>query len=43
MQAPLMDRSTCDHFLRENIEAIYSNLTNGFRSFVRVEDCSSCR
>jgi thioesterase DpgC len=32
------DRSERERFLRENVEAVYDNLTDGFSRFVRVED-----
>lgn len=32
------DRSERERFLRENLEAVYDNLTDGFSRFVRVED-----
>jgi thioesterase DpgC len=38
MHPPLTDRSGRDHFLRENIEAVYHTLTDGMTRFVRVED-----
>ncbi|MEA2740558.1 MAG: hypothetical protein QOH05_3865 [Acetobacteraceae bacterium] len=37
MQPTLDDRSARDRFLRENIEAVYSTLTNRATRFVRVE------
>ena len=32
------DRSEREHFLRENVEAVYDNLTDGFSRFVRIEE-----
>ena len=34
----LNDRAARDKFLRENIEAVYGALTDGFTRFVRIED-----
>jgi thioesterase DpgC len=38
MQTKLDDRAARDRFLRDNIEAVYGNLTGGFTRFVRAED-----
>jgi thioesterase DpgC len=38
MQPSFDDRPARDRFLRENVEAVYHNLTDGLTRFVRVED-----
>jgi (3,5-dihydroxyphenyl)acetyl-CoA 1,2-dioxygenase len=38
MQSSFDDRPARDRFLRENVEAVYHNLTDGLTRFVRVED-----
>jgi thioesterase DpgC len=38
MHPAFSDRPARDHFLRENVEAVYHTLTDGLTRFVRVED-----
>ncbi|HBK07744.1 MAG TPA: enoyl-CoA hydratase/isomerase family protein [Acetobacteraceae bacterium] len=42
MRARFPDRPSRDHFLRENIEAVYHTLTDGMTRFVRLEELVRC-
>ena len=42
MQPTFSDRPARDHFMRENIQAVYHTLTDGMTRFVRVEDLVRC-
>lgn len=42
MQSPFSDRPARDHFMRENIQAVYHTLTDGMTRFVRVEELVRC-
>ena len=42
MRARFADRASRDHFLRDNIEAVYHTLTDGMTRFVRLEELVRC-
>ncbi len=42
MRARFTDRASRDHFLRDNIEAVYHTLTDGMTRFVRLEELVRC-
>ena len=42
MRARFTDRASRDHFLRNNIQAVYHTLTDGMTRFVRLEELVRC-
>lgn len=42
MRPRFTDRASRDHFLRDNIEAVYHTLTDGMTRFVRLEELVRC-